>query len=340
MKKPLLSIVILCYNGERYISRLLDSILAQTYLDIEVIVVDDGSTDGSASLIKNYISRYAQKGYSLVYQYQANQGQASAINNALKYIRGKYLVWPDCDDFYAADNALEQMVTVWETCDESVGVVRCEVNLLDEKNMKVTGHFREVSGREGETDIFLDCLFCRGNYWAPAGNYMVKTSILMNVLQDGSIYTSRYGGQNWQLLLPLLYKHKCITIKKYLYNIVERSDSHSRSAFSSLQKSLDYITSLEDTLVNTLCRMDMDPEERNRFLEEVCWKYKSERLKYYFFFGKRKEGCILYRELSCKALYWLSWQHRLFYYMSWIPGGIYLVKAGKDIKKKVLKILK
>lgn len=84
------SVIIPCYNAEKYLSDCLDALLKQTYKNVEVIIVNDGSTDNSESIIDSYISQYDKRGKKLIKINQKNQGQAAAVNNALKYVTGDY----------------------------------------------------------------------------------------------------------------------------------------------------------------------------------------------------------------------------------------------------------
>ena len=84
MVDKLVNVLIPVYNGARYIHRLFDSLLIQTYSNIEIFVVDDGSSDDTKSVIESYIPKFAEKKYKLNYIYQENAGQSAAINNGLK----------------------------------------------------------------------------------------------------------------------------------------------------------------------------------------------------------------------------------------------------------------
>ncbi|WP_298737846.1 glycosyltransferase [uncultured Psychrobacter sp.] len=88
---PLVSVIIPCYNSESYISECIDSILNQDYQNIEIIVVDDGSTDNSINILKKIkdIDIYSQE----------NSGACVARNKGLKNSRGKYIKFLDSDDF-------------------------------------------------------------------------------------------------------------------------------------------------------------------------------------------------------------------------------------------------
>lgn len=93
----LVSVITPAYNAEKYIAQTLDSILASTHRDIEVIVVDDGSTDGTAAII----NKYAQADSRVHYITQANGGPCRARNNAIEHAQGQYILPVDADDLIA-----------------------------------------------------------------------------------------------------------------------------------------------------------------------------------------------------------------------------------------------
>lgn len=89
---PLVSVLIPCYNAAPYVGATLQSVLAQTWRPLEVIVVDDGSTDASAEIVASF----AQHGVKLIRQ--ANRGQTAALNTALAAATGQYIQYLDADD--------------------------------------------------------------------------------------------------------------------------------------------------------------------------------------------------------------------------------------------------
>ncbi|NUL37892.1 glycosyltransferase [Kosakonia sacchari] len=91
---PQLSLVIAVYNGEKFLSAFFDSIKAQQLESLEMIVVNDGSTDGSAEVIARYASEFTH--FQVINQ--ANQGVSAARNTGLAIARGEYLAFPDIDD--------------------------------------------------------------------------------------------------------------------------------------------------------------------------------------------------------------------------------------------------
>ena len=90
---PLVSIVIPVYNGANYVSEAIESALKQTYKNIEVIVVNDGSTDNTEEIVKSY-------GNKVRYFYKENGGTSTALNLGIKNMRGEYFSWLSHDDMY------------------------------------------------------------------------------------------------------------------------------------------------------------------------------------------------------------------------------------------------
>ncbi|MEB0160239.1 glycosyltransferase family 2 protein, partial [Pseudomonas sp. AH2 (2023)] len=90
---PLVSIVAPCYNAEKYLEEALKSIFSQDYTNVEVIIVDDGSTDNSYAMLEALQNTYDFQLFT-----QTNQGVSAALNHGLKYANGKYVSTPDLDD--------------------------------------------------------------------------------------------------------------------------------------------------------------------------------------------------------------------------------------------------
>lgn len=97
--KPLVSIIIPVYNGEKYIERCIRSLLGQEYKEIEIIAVDDGSTDHCAEIIKSI----QVEDDRVKYLFQENSGPGVARNRAIKEAKGKYLLFVDADDYVGRD---------------------------------------------------------------------------------------------------------------------------------------------------------------------------------------------------------------------------------------------
>lgn len=99
MTTPVLSIIVPVYNVEKYLARCIDSILAQTFTDFELILVDDGSTDNSGEICDDYMVMDPR----IVVLHKQNGGQSSARNAGLDITRGEYITFVDSDDYISSD---------------------------------------------------------------------------------------------------------------------------------------------------------------------------------------------------------------------------------------------
>ena len=100
------SIIVPVYNVEKYIDKCLKSLVEQTLDDIEIIVVNDGSTDDSKKVIDNYIERYPEK---IVYLEKKNGGLSDARNYGMPYAKGEYIAFLDSDDIFYHDKLEKQI---------------------------------------------------------------------------------------------------------------------------------------------------------------------------------------------------------------------------------------
>lgn len=278
MSHKLVSLLTPCFNTGGYIHRLLDSVLAQSYPAIEMVVVDDGSTDNSREVVSSYIDRFAARGYSLRLVTQPNQGQSVAINNGLKLIHGDYLAWPDSDDYYASDLAIEKMVVALEREGDPFRMVRTREVLVSDPDLKplsVVGVGRPY--KEAES-LFVDCLLHLNDYYFYPGAYMVDVAALREVT-DMEIYTNKEAGQNWQLMLPMLHRYRCLTIPEELYHVLTRASSHSRGTYVGFKREQVKNDAYEDVLVHTVMRLKgMPKSDREVALRRVAQKYDMCRL--------------------------------------------------------------
>jgi glycosyltransferase involved in cell wall biosynthesis len=99
---PLISCIVPVFNGERYLGEALDSILAQTYRPLEVVVVDDGSAEGAAAVVARYRDQIRPL-------FQPNAGQAAARNLGLSVARGEFVAFLDADDLWHPEKLARQM---------------------------------------------------------------------------------------------------------------------------------------------------------------------------------------------------------------------------------------
>lgn len=129
MDTPLVSVVIPCYNMEPYLAQTLESVINQTYKKLEIIVVDDGSKDGTAAVAREFESRDPR----LKLIVQANKGASAARNNGLDHAEGKYIALTDGDDWWAPEKVEKHVAHLESKPDVAVSYSATQFVTLDGK---------------------------------------------------------------------------------------------------------------------------------------------------------------------------------------------------------------
>lgn len=202
------SIIVTCYNQEAYLGECLDSILAQTHEGWECIIINDGSTDNSEKIAKDYVA----KDKRFHYIYQENQGVVSARNNAIKASNGKYILPLDGDDIIAEDY-LELAIPIMEQ-DDDVQLVYCDVE-----------YFGAKSGRMDIWNVNPRNIL--------SGGCCVNSSVFRRKAFDeigGYKECMQYGLEDWEFFVSLVEKggkfHK-INKTLFFYRISPNSRNNS-----------------------------------------------------------------------------------------------------------------
>lgn len=133
---PLVSIVFTSYNHREYLKQALDSLVNQTYPNLEIIIIDDCSTDGSQEILKGY-EHY--ENIDLKLQTQNSGSYVRASNYGASFAKGEYILFAQCDDF-AEPSQIQKLLEVFEK-NPSVGVVFSKSNLVDENGIVYNDDF-------------------------------------------------------------------------------------------------------------------------------------------------------------------------------------------------------
>lgn len=161
----LISIVTPSYNQARFLEQTIKSVLSQDYAQIEYLIVDGGSTDGSQNLIKKYEKNLAW------WVSEKDRGQTDAINKGFAHARGDILAWINSDDTYEP-GAVAAAVAYLQDHPE-VGMVYGDCNFIDETG-KVIGKFHSAQTnyrllRQGYSHIPQQTMFFRADLWKQVG---------------------------------------------------------------------------------------------------------------------------------------------------------------------------
>jgi glycosyltransferase involved in cell wall biosynthesis len=168
---PFVSVVIPTYNRARQIEAALESVLAQTYPEFEVIVVDDGSTDGTGEALRQLITQPGGRGAPIRYFFQPNQGQSMARNKGIAEARGEWIAFLDSDDVWLPEK-LEWQVRALEQFRDQCSACFTDSRMVNYPGGDTTGFL--AVGRRYEQDIGIDTNAVRnlgrsfGNYWVSA----------------------------------------------------------------------------------------------------------------------------------------------------------------------------
>ena len=256
----LVSIIIPCYNGEKFIDTSIESVYIQDYSPIELIVVDDESTDGSAERILAWQSKFAEKGSNLKYVYQKNRGLGGAIDTGLKHVTGAYLTLLDADDVYLP-GAIRKKAEFLDAHPDYAGVRN--------NGWRVSGENRHLfitdPAEKTITDLFTALSFGKTNNWA--GTYMVRTDVLFEAYPDRNIDPSRLG-QNFQILLPVSYGRKFGYIDEPLMEYRIQPDSHAYASDPEIQyqKTVKNSQGWREIYRNVLAWLITDSKQREFYL--------------------------------------------------------------------------
>ena len=245
MNKPLVSIVTPCYNGAEYLKRFFDSIILQKYEHLQLVFVNDGSTDSTLDVARDYQSEFEEQKIDFVILSQDNEGQASALNNGLKKAEGEFILCMDSDDSLS-ENYISEAVKYMENNPSSAYCYGNACSLSD------NGNVLESIGKriaENKKDMFYDIIFHPQKVFF--SGYVVRTECFDKVIKDREIYTGK-GGQNVQILLPLAWSYgEPAFIDSITYNYYIRSDSHSHSQ-TTTEKVIAQLVNYKKILIETL----------------------------------------------------------------------------------------
>ena len=316
----MVSVIIPCYNGEHVIDNSICSVYEQNYSHIELIVVDDGSTDDSKEKILFWNDRFMQKGFKFHYIYQKNRGLAGAIDTGLKYVTGEYLTLLDADDYFLPGSIAKRAAFLDEHKDYAGVRTNGWMVKGSEKKLFIT------SAKEKETtDYFHALFFDAAINWA--GSYMVRTEILFEFYPERNIYPSRFG-QNMQIILPVAYKRKFGMIDEPLMVYVLHENSLSQAASFEAKKDKDdknfygYLD-IYQHMVETII---VDKEEKALYLNCLnSWLFRHECEKAVYTNDKRKLMAS-YEQLKSTGQATLEDRIKFSSYLNPIEGLYYRVK--------------
>lgn len=278
-----ISVIVPVYNTEKYIRKCLDSILAQKMNDYEIIVVNDGSKDNSADIIKEYMLELnnSQNENTIKYFEKENGGLSDARNYGVSKASGDYLCFVDSDD-YIDDSLFQVLLDGIETGVDLIKYKCVRVSETGEIIEKVSGPVFEVKSGE---DAFNE-LYSKDVLMEPAWLYLYKREFFLN---NGFLFPVGKLHEDWAIVPYIVLNAKSVVSKDfYGYYYVQSSNSITRNNDDEKIRKRAYdMLEHYDKLVKNLSDLKISDFSKENFLiymsnclilklEELPEKYHKE----------------------------------------------------------------
>lgn len=137
---PLVSVICLCYNHEKYVEESLESVINQSYTNIELIIIDDCSTDNSKKVIEKWLLKHPTITFI---SNKRNLGNTTSFNKAVKFSKGEYIIDLATDDILLKDCVATQVETFKNSTYKNLGIVYGNVSIIDDNNNFITNYYTE-----------------------------------------------------------------------------------------------------------------------------------------------------------------------------------------------------
>ena len=210
--KPLVSVIIPTYNRADYIAETIESVLGQTYDNIEIIVIDDGSTDNTAEIVRGF-------GRKVRYVWQENSERGASRNHGLRLAKGEFIAFLDSDDLWLPEKAAEAVDYL--KAHPAVGLVCTDAMQIDEKGretrrIRARGHCGQV------TDKLLQ------NNFVIMPTHLARTSVVKRI---GGFREERElsGSEDWEMWVRL----SLVAELAYLPKVTAKYRVHTANTMSS-----------------------------------------------------------------------------------------------------------
>lgn len=209
-EEPLVSVLISVYNEEKWIKKSLNSILNQTYKRLEIIIINDGSTDNTLNILK----KIKKKDKRIKIFNQKNKGLTKSLNIGIKYCKGKYIARMDADEISFKNRIKKQVLFLEKNKDYAlVGGWRIDINKNQKKKIKLP-----INDKEIKEWLIRACVISHGSV-------MIRSKKLKKYKYDENFRTS----QDYDLWIRMAKKEKFYNLPEYLNKYYIRNNGITKS---------------------------------------------------------------------------------------------------------------
>lgn len=324
----MVTLIVPCYNSEQYIDRCLDSILSQTYNDIELIIVNDGSSDNTDLIIETRRAEIEAFVNRFIYIKQENQGVGAACSAAYEKSTGEYISLLDSDDMLLPESI--RLRAEFLDNNPEYALVRTNGYSVEEDNIQSCDNLLETNeAAKHKEDVFEDIFNGTAYLWP--GTYMIRSKALEKYYPDKKIYPSR-SGQNMQFVWMASYKNRAgfIDIPLMKYVIRKESVSHFSSG-NVLEKELTASAGYID-IRRYLISNYINASERDYWLRKTDILQITAKV---FLAEKNKNRALMkkcYKEYSDLGVE-IDWYKKIRYYQLINPPYALLLRVVFKIKR-------
>jgi glycosyltransferase involved in cell wall biosynthesis len=274
---PLVSIIIPAFNAEEFIAKTLESVLGQTYRNIEVLVVNDGSQDKTPEIVQEY----TQRDVRIKLLNQANAGVAAARNLGIQHAKGSLIAPIDADDLWSYE-AVAKLVTQLQSSCSEVGVVYAWSIDIDEQDQPTGGfHAAKIDGNVYKT------LICH-NFLGNASATLIRKICIEQIGGYDIQFRAQnaQGCEDWDLYIRLAEHYKFAVVPEFLIGY--------RKVSSGMSKDFNQMARSQQIMLKKV---------QNRHPKISSFFYRLSLSSFYLYLSHECDGC----ENAQASLFWL-WQ--------------------------------
>lgn len=278
MDQPLVTVICLCYNQSRFVEETLQSVFDQSYNNIEIIVVDDGSTDGSKETIRSILENRSEVQFV---DLSENLGNTKAFNQGFKLAKGKFVVDLACDDVLLPDR-IQKQVCFFGLLTHDYGVIYSDAQYISESGKANGRHFESKIFFPYKGRVFREVV---AEFFIPPPTMMIRREVLdeLNGYDEDLAYEDFdfwvRSARNWKYG----YQNEILT------KIRQVEGSHSQTLYEKGDRKLDSTIRICEKIEN-LVKNDL---EKDAYIRRL--KYE---LKHAFLTGNRDEANEFYQKLK------------------------------------------